>query len=372
MYLRIGLYSLLFSFLFLIAIVGCGGNGSEGITSSGTGKISIQLTDGPGEYQAVYVTIEEVQIHESGGGWRLISSPHKTYDLLALRNGIRTPLGLKELPTGSYTQIRLLLSSVSDGGTNLLGNVHRHGNYVILNDDTIRELKVPSGMQSGIKLIGDFTITADKTTIITLDFDADKSVVEAGESGQWLLKPVIKTIIEEEHENVVMLRGSVKDPSGGAIEGAKVSLQETSDSNISIEAVSYSDLNGSYRLRVDPREYILVAYKGGYLPFADDMNLSAEENRTFDITLNEALRRGTLTLRTTGDYTEESAKVSIEQNLSGLRYEVMGFNISSGFDGLITLPEGNYTGIARLDENRTQMKDINITNGGTVDWTVSF
>ena len=61
-------------------------------------------------------------------------------------------------------------------------------NYVILEDDSVHELKVPSGYQSGVKIVKGFTINENGTTEIILDFDAMSSVVEAGNSGQWLLK----------------------------------------------------------------------------------------------------------------------------------------------------------------------------------------
>ena len=415
MYTRISLASIFFG-LLLFAMIGCGGSGDTANPSSQTGTISLNLTDAPGDYKAVYVTIKEVHVHvqDNNESWKLISSPNKTFDLLTLRNGVRTSLGLNDLPVGTYTQIRLLLSSVSDGEDNLLDTPHPYGNYVLFNDNTTQELKVPSGLKNGIKLVGNFTITANTTTVITLDFDADKSVVKAGNSGQWLLKPVIKTILEEEYEDDLILSGTVRDRSNSVIEGVKVTLQEPSDSDdesddykedegennsvqvlnsiivapkklsdskeysdsqeyddngIEIEAASYSDINGSYRLQGDAENYILVAYKEGYLPFVQDINLSADTS--LDITLDDANNTGTLTIDTSFTDGDDSAKVSIQQNVSGLLYEVISFNIASGFSKVLTLPEGNYTGVVSYEE-LSEREDINITNGGNVDWTINF
>ncbi len=52
---------------------------------------------------------------------------------------------------------------------------------------TQKALKIPSGE---IKILGPFEIQEDGTTTITLDFDADKSLVQQGD-GDWLLQPVI-------------------------------------------------------------------------------------------------------------------------------------------------------------------------------------
>lgn len=105
---------------------------------------------------------------------------NKTFDLLSLRSGIRSQLGLSELPEGTYTQLRLLLSLEPEYDNNLLHEPHPYVNYVLLNDTTAQELKVPSAIKSGIKLRGGFKTNVDKTTVITLDFDAQSSIVEAG------------------------------------------------------------------------------------------------------------------------------------------------------------------------------------------------
>ena len=61
----------LFSLLLLPFIVGCGGGGGNSATatatatSTTTGTLALKLTDAPGDFQAVYVTIKEVQVHMS-------------------------------------------------------------------------------------------------------------------------------------------------------------------------------------------------------------------------------------------------------------------------------------------------------------------
>ena len=56
---------------------------------------------------------------------------------------------------------------------------------------TLQALKTPSAQQSGLKLKTNFTIEEGETTNLVADFDACKSVVVAGQSGQYILKPVV-------------------------------------------------------------------------------------------------------------------------------------------------------------------------------------
>ncbi len=364
MYFRIRI-SVLF-LLILSMLIGCGSGESS---SSQNGMLSLHLTDGPGEYKAVYITIKEIHIQKNSGEWRLISMLDKTFDLLSLRNGIRSPLGLSDLTEGTYTQLRLLLSTDPDSEKNLLQEPHPYANYVLLNDNTMQELKIPSGIKSGIKLMGEYRIQANKTTVITLDFDAEKSIIEAGKSGQWLLKPVIKIIPEEEAEKKVPFSTTVKESSGRLLEGVKVALQKSSASQIDVEAVCYCDSNGSCQFQVEPQAYILVAYKEGYLPFVRDINLSRES--ALDITLLDALRTGTLKFEAISGTIEGSAAVSLWQNSSDFLYELVGINITSGFNRMLRLPEGIYTGYASHN-GHTQTQIINIKNGENLDWVVVF
>ena len=85
---------------------------------------------------------------------------------------------------------------------------------------TSHELKVPSGYQTGIKIVKGFSIAVSQTTELLLDFDAAKSVVQAGKSGKWLLKPTIKVL--ESMENLV---SGVIDDGVNPIAGAMVSAQ---------------------------------------------------------------------------------------------------------------------------------------------------
>ena len=215
------LLAVLFSLLLLPFIVGCGGGGgsSATATSATTGTLALKLTDAPGDFQAVYVTIKEVQVHMStsdeeesenhttgndnvaddqessdSNGWETVVTPNTTYDLLELQNGVEAVLGEENLTVGHYTQMRLILADTPDDSNNTFNESHPFANYVIVDGD-YHKLIIPSSMQTGIKLIKGFDIEEDTTTTLILDFDAEKSIHVTGNS-QWMMNPTI-TITEE-------------------------------------------------------------------------------------------------------------------------------------------------------------------------------
>jgi hypothetical protein len=179
--------------LAMLQISGCGGGG-DSISQSGNGTLKVSLTDAPsGSYDAVNVTVSKVRVHQSASatendaGWTDITlSPARKINLLNLTNGALEELGETPLAVGHYTQLRLVL--VPNTGATL-------ANSVVLSGTTTEiALDTPSGVQSGIKLINQFDVAAGQRVDLVLDFDASKSVVKAGASGKYILKPVIKVI----------------------------------------------------------------------------------------------------------------------------------------------------------------------------------
>lgn len=178
--------------LLVAGLAACGGGGG-GNADSGT--LRLALTDAPAcGYDAVNVTIEKVRVHQSSsasdtdGGWaEVVLNPAKRVDLLNLQNGVLEELGQTPLPAGKYTQLRLVLAD--NTGANPLAN-----SVVLTSDKTEAALKTPSGQQSGVKTNINIDIAANQMADFVLDFDACKSVVVAGSSGQYLLKPVLSVI----------------------------------------------------------------------------------------------------------------------------------------------------------------------------------
>src|SRR5687768_4491988 len=81
----------------------------------GKATLQVRLTDAPGDYEAVYIDLQGVEINASEtsdetAGWvRLKNTQAGVYDLLKLTNGLDTLLASDMIPAGKIAQIRLIL-----------------------------------------------------------------------------------------------------------------------------------------------------------------------------------------------------------------------------------------------------------------------
>lgn len=177
---------------------GCGGGGGIGGTGSPMGTMRVSLTDAPAcGYDEVNVTVEKVRVHRSDSanpddptGWsEIVLNPARRIDLLTLTNGALDELGEIELPAGTYEHIRLVLAP-NTGATPPANSV------VLSSNQQEIALTTPSGQQSGLKtkLGGVIDVPPGQVLDVVLDFDACRSVVKRGNSGNYNLKPVITAI----------------------------------------------------------------------------------------------------------------------------------------------------------------------------------
>ena len=167
-------------------VVACGGGGGSS-SATGDGAMRFAVTDAPAcGYDHVWVTVQKVSVNQNASasdtdpGWTdLTLSPAQKIDLLSLTNGVLQELGTVPLAAGHYSQVRLVLTS---------------DNSVQPTGGAVTALSTPSGQQSGVKLQVNADVAAGQTADLVLDFDACKSVVKAGNSGQYILKPVITAV----------------------------------------------------------------------------------------------------------------------------------------------------------------------------------
>ncbi|MDO8458016.1 MAG: DUF4382 domain-containing protein, partial [Burkholderiaceae bacterium] len=137
--------------LLVASLAACGGGGG-GTSVAESGTLRLALTDAPAcGYDAVNVTIQKVRVHQSSsasdndGGWSEIDlNPARRVNLLDLQNGLLEELGEMPLPTGKYTQLRLVLADNKPGDKQL-------ANSVIPVGGTEVPLETPSAQQSGLK-----------------------------------------------------------------------------------------------------------------------------------------------------------------------------------------------------------------------------
>jgi hypothetical protein len=148
-------------------------------SKSGQGQLAVQLTDAPAPVDEIWVNVTSVRAHDTTSGWTTISSTPVSVDLLKLQN-YALPLGIANLPPGKVTQIRLVVAP--------------SGNHVVVGG-VEQPLVVPSGTESGIKILGPWGIDSCEQTTVTLDFDGNKSIWyhPTGQGDSWILRPVIRT-----------------------------------------------------------------------------------------------------------------------------------------------------------------------------------
>lgn len=174
-------------------MVACGGGGGAG--AAGQGSMRLAMTDAPGcGYDHVWVTVDKVSVNPSASaadsdpGWTdLTLSPAPRIDLLGLTNGVLQELGTVPLSAGHYSQVRLVLAANAAGANPPANAVQPTGGSVVA-------LTTPSGQQSGLKLQANVDVASGQMADLVLDFDACKSIVAAGNSGQYQLKPVISVV----------------------------------------------------------------------------------------------------------------------------------------------------------------------------------
>jgi hypothetical protein len=191
-------------------LAACGGeDGGGGAQKTGTLKVGI--TDAPVDFaDQVVVQFSGVELKPRDGEAFSIDFAAKRLDLLELQ-GTRRALLLdgETVPAGEYEWMRLKV----DADPNVVGD-----SYVRLETGGEEcEMRVPSGDQTGLKLLRGFTVGAGTITDFTIDFDLRKSVVAPpGQrtpvstcGGQaYLLKPALRIV---DNLQVGVIAGSV-DP----------------------------------------------------------------------------------------------------------------------------------------------------------------
>ena len=176
-------------------------NDSNDATGGGTSHMRVLLTDAPSDLIAsAKVTISRVYLVGNDGGPVDVmpaSEPPLTFDLLDLRNGVEALLADHAVPAGAYEQLRLV---VEDAEVTLVDGL------TFSDGSSTQTLFVPSGMQSGIKVLLDEPLDADpgQITIVVVDFDVDQNFVLQGnatpptEISSILFTPVLQEKRREE------------------------------------------------------------------------------------------------------------------------------------------------------------------------------
>ncbi len=202
----------------------CGDDSTGGDTS----RLTLKLTDAPGDLAEAWVKVERVYLQGSSpadslSGRQELATPTGWIDLLSLTGGTTmTLVNAAPVPSATYSQLRLVVCEAyvktktgtvfaTDGAT-LPAGVTATG-----------ELRTPSACQSGfkVKLPGNSLPLEGGATSMIVDFDVSQSFGrEAGNSGQWVMRPVLHATFTASAGaiagNVTLATGVTMPACGGA------------------------------------------------------------------------------------------------------------------------------------------------------------
>src|SRR5688572_19269788 len=182
----------------LLAPVGVAGTavGCAAATENATsGKITVLLTDAPGDVKTAMVTISQVYLQgdgEDASGRVILRDTPVTTDLLTLANSTADLVKDATVPAGSYGQLRFVITGGyievenDDGSSSIYASSPDYAG--LPSGATVAgPLQMPSYASSGLKVKlpeGGVTIDSEQT-ILLVDFDVSQSYGKAaGGSGQ--------------------------------------------------------------------------------------------------------------------------------------------------------------------------------------------
>src|SRR5664279_3483480 len=234
--------------LYLLAMLTLSACSKSEKNSSTNAKLQISLTDDPDpSVKEVWVDVQQIEVIMDGSGPIILSGTHPgLYNLLELANGRDTLLADAEIPPGNISQIRLILGD---------------NNYLVTASGDHIALKTPSAQQSGLKVQVHQAVTGGILYRLTIDFNVAKSIVFAGNSGNVILKPVLRIL------SFI--------PSGGDISGvvtpATFPTFVYAINGTDTVATTVTNINGNFLIKDIPAGNYVVSFNPGdfsYQPYS--------------------------------------------------------------------------------------------------------
>lgn len=193
-------------------------------TSSGSDQstMDVRMTDGPGEFDKVYLDIREVWVNIEGKGWVMVGMTRVgKYNILAFNNGDDTLIASMRVAPGKVKQIKLVL------GTE---------NQVVVNG-TMQVIDMSSVDPSTLVIDVDESFQAGERVTLWIDIDAGRSVF--AHLGGWRFRPWMRCYTKHK-------TGSIK----GDVEpdGAAYFVYAVPSFNVNDTFGTYLKSNGEYRI----------------------------------------------------------------------------------------------------------------------------
>ncbi|MBN4085161.1 DUF4382 domain-containing protein [Flavobacteriaceae bacterium AH-315-B10] len=256
----------------LAFIQSCSNNGS----TDNTARVQLKLVDAPGDYLEVNIEIIDIQYNSSDSedGWMSFTSESGypiNVDLTELIAGNSLLLTDQIIPSGMLKQIRLVLS---DNNT-----------LKIEGEDGLIQLDTPSAQQSGLKLNLNAELESGFTYTFILDWNVQESVVQAGNSGMYNLKPVIKVTAEVNSGSISGKVIEIIEEVETAIENVTVMAYTTNDVLVTN---SLTDIDGNFLIQgLEVGSYIIKIARDGYQDY---------ESSEIVVTVGNVVDAGTIEL----------------------------------------------------------------------------
>jgi len=190
-----------------VLFAGCGGSGSGAVETATTGFLSLGVSDGPiGSAEKVCITFDEIEL--KSGSERTVFTRDPVVDppwkinLLDYQGNFAAPLLIeKVVPAGDYQWVRLgvVAERGLDGGAGDTGGVDCDGeaSYIVMGGEGggTYNLYIPSGAETGLKLVSGFTVPANGSPNFTAEFDLGKSITAPpGLAPDVKMRPVIRLV----------------------------------------------------------------------------------------------------------------------------------------------------------------------------------
>ncbi len=230
------------------------------------GHVSVRLTDAPNPgIASAVVWVSRVSL-VGGGGPVDISTTPAQYDLLSLQGGVTALLGSSLIPVGDYEQLRLVVDSA---------RITLAGSATFSDGSNTRTLKVPSGMQSGIKVnFGGPVHVAPGQTTLVVDFDASRSFVFTG-SGSSPTGALFKPVLHATSQDVAgSVSGAVAPDTAHATVFAIAGASDT-------VTTAAADGSGAYTLMfLPPGSYTISASATGFTTATQAITVGAAQHVT--------------------------------------------------------------------------------------------
>lgn len=181
-----------------LLLTACGGG------SAGSGTLNLSIKDAPIDLATkVVVQFSGVEVKPEGGApFSIDFASPRQIDLMQYQGTDYAPL-LSEytLPAGKYNWLRLKVIALEDSVRD---------SYIEFDGGAQYELYIPSGAETGLKLVSGFVVPENGVANYTIDFDLRQSVLPpSGGSSAYKLKPALRFVADDSAGHIMGSVGSV-------------------------------------------------------------------------------------------------------------------------------------------------------------------